>query len=300
MSGDTSASVRARLLNEARRTDQEFNRVLTRFGLERFMYRLSRTADADRFMLKGAILLCQWDETLHRHTKDVDFLMFGDPDEDRIRGILKDACAAVCRKDGCLFDPSSIRIDEIRASNEYAGYRAVVAGALGTVRLVVRLDIAFGDAVVPPPEVKPVACLLHLPAPSIQHCPITTVIAEKTETILRLGAVNTRLKDYFDLQRISRHRVEGELLMASMRATFDRRRTTIPGGVPDGLSDEFASRADRQKQWVGFLVRMRVDDAPLPRVVERLRRFLMPPLVALDRHADFKGEWAPDRGWSAP
>ena len=274
--------------------------MLTRFGLERFMYRLSCTAHADRFMLKGSMLLCQWHESLHRHTRDVDFLMFGDPDEDRLREILKDTCRVVCPEDGCRFDPASIRIDEIRVSSEYVGYRAVVLGTLGEVRLVVRLDVAFGDAVVPPPEVKPVACLLSLPAPLIRHCPITTVIAEKMETILRLGAANTRLKDYFDLERISRHRVEADLLMRSMRATLDRRGTAIPGGVPDGLSDEFASRPDRQTQWAGFLARMRVPEVPFELVIERLRRFLLPPLEALNRHEEFGGEWDPDRGWSAP
>jgi len=66
------ASVRARLLQHAKANGQTFELVLTRFALERLLFRLSRSRHADRFVLKGAMLMMSWFDDPHRNTRDLD------------------------------------------------------------------------------------------------------------------------------------------------------------------------------------------------------------------------------------
>ena len=74
---NVAASVRARLLNRARETKQDFNLVLTRYAIERLLYRISISQHADQFLLKGALLFDLWFDIPHRPTRDADFLGFG-------------------------------------------------------------------------------------------------------------------------------------------------------------------------------------------------------------------------------
>src|SRR5690606_649966 len=80
---NVAASVRARLLNLAKERREDFQFVLIRFGIERFLYRLSRSPHADVFVLKGAQLYTIWSASPHRATKDVDMLGSGEPDPER-------------------------------------------------------------------------------------------------------------------------------------------------------------------------------------------------------------------------
>lgn len=74
---DLGASIRARLLNHARESGIDFNQVLTRFALERFLYRISVSQYSGHFLLKGAMLFDLWFDVPMRPTRDVDLLGFG-------------------------------------------------------------------------------------------------------------------------------------------------------------------------------------------------------------------------------
>src|SRR6266568_2790739 len=98
-----AASVQARLLNIAKERKQPFDLLLTRYVLERLLYRLSRTRHRDRFVLKGAMLLTTWFENPLRPTRDLDLLGFGDPDPQAMIHIFREVCA-VEADDGVAFD----------------------------------------------------------------------------------------------------------------------------------------------------------------------------------------------------
>ena len=102
---NTAASVRARLLNRARETRQDFNLVLTRYALERLLYRLSISSHAGQFLLKGALLFDLWFDIPHRPTRDADFLGFGSVDLPRLEGVFKvhavnDKACTICCSSG--------------------------------------------------------------------------------------------------------------------------------------------------------------------------------------------------------
>lgn len=281
MSGrNLGASIRDRLLNKARAEKLDYNLLLTRYALERMIYRLSISAERDRFLLKGALLFDLWFDVPHRPTHDADFLGFGTADIPQMEAVFRDICRIEV-DDGIVFDPDSVKAAEIRKEANYAGIRVTLLGMLDKARCPVQADIGFGDAVVPgPDEVDYPVLLAEMPAPHLRGYPRYTVVAEKLEALTSLGMLNSRMKDYFDLWVLVRYsEFDGQILIRAVAATFDRRQTKIPNGVPIGLSDEFANDPLKEKQWNAFLRKNSIAPKPLSEVVTDLRDFLMPVLT---------------------
>ena len=151
MSSGLAASIHARLLNRARMRGEDFNLVLTRYAIERFLYRLSQVPAREVFWLKGALLFDLWFDVPHRPTRDADFLGFGPADIETLASTIREICI-VPVADGMKYDPESMRIEEIREDARYGGLRVRLIGWLGNARCTVQLDVGYGDAVVPGPE----------------------------------------------------------------------------------------------------------------------------------------------------
>ena len=279
MSAARAASIHDRLLNHARSTGQDFNVVLARYALERFVYRLSLTPARETLVLKGGLLFALWFNAPHRPTRDADFLGFGPPDVEPLMKTMRHACG-VELDDGMRFDSTTVSVAPIREEARYGGLRVALLGRLGNARCPLQIDVGFGDAVTPGPEEAVYPSLLaDQPAARLRVYPRATVVAEKFESIVTLGMTNSRLKDYYDLHALAREAaVEPGQLAEAIAATFTRRRTPLPAGIPLGLSDEFATGPQARARWAGFLNRNRIAGPPLPDAVSEIRAFLDAPL----------------------
>jgi hypothetical protein len=184
------ASVRQRLLNRARDRGEDFQYVLSRYAIERLLYRLGQSRHSQRFVLKGATLFDVWTGQTHRPTRDLDLLCSGDPSVLRMEQILRELCDAVHR-DGLDFDPASVSGEEIRGADEYTGVRVRLQARLAGARIPIRVDVGFGDAVVPAPEPVDYPPLLDLPAPVVRAYPREAVAAEKFSTLSSGSALRT-------------------------------------------------------------------------------------------------------------
>ena len=276
---DLAASVRARLLNMAKAEQSDFNGVLVRYALERLLYRLSQSAHANSFLLKGAMLFTLWYDMPHRPTRDVDLLGFGPSDQVSITQTFKDIASRRV-EDGISFDPESVTVEEIRKGAGYAGARVLITAELAGARVKTQIDIGFGDVVTPEPvqAVYPVL-LADFPAPTLQTYPVYTVIAEKLHAIALLGMTNSRLKDYLDLSvLLERETLDADVLAQAIAATFKRRGMAVPTSLPIGLSDEFANDASRQALWRAFLKKNQLVAPPLSNLVLKLASQLKPML----------------------
>ena len=293
-----SASVRARLLNKARAEKLDFNLLLTRYALERILYRLSVSQQRDQFLLKGALLFDLWFDVPHRPTHDADFLGFGSAEIPHVEELFRDICRIEV-EDGIAFQSESVKAAEIRKEANYAGVRVTLMGMLDSARCPVQIDIGFGDAVVPgPEEVHYPVILGEMAEPHLRVYPRYTVVAEKLEALASLGMLNSRMKDYFDLWILARHsNFDGLILSRAVAATFERRRTAIPDGMPIGLADEFIQDAQKEKQWQGFLRKNALDKTPLATVVGDLREFLLPVLSAIASGSSHDYPWFAGSGW---
>jgi predicted nucleotidyltransferase component of viral defense system len=269
------ASVRARLLNLARERGQPNDLLLTRYALERLLYRLSITNHRDRFVLKGAMLMTTWFEAPFRPTRDLDLLGFGDPDPQAMLAVFREICAVEV-DDGAVFDVEGLTIDLIREELEYGGLRlktnAMIAGA--RVRIVV--DIGFGDAIEPGVTELDLPVLLDLPAPRLRAYPRETVIAEKFQAMVALGHANSRMKDLYDIWLLSRAYQFGDELLRAIAATFARRKTPIPIDPPYAPTRAFADDRAKQQQWRSFVEAIGSQLPPLAAIIDDLATFLMP------------------------
>jgi hypothetical protein len=279
MAHDLAASVRARLLNIAKAEQTDFNSVLVRYALERFLYRLGQSAHADHFVLKGAMLFNLWYAMPHRPTRDVDLLGFGPSDLGAIAQVFREIVSVVA-EDGIVFDAASVRVEEIRKNAGYAGARVIVSAELARARCKTQIDVGFGDAVTPGPvdAVYPVL-IADFAAPRLRTYPVYTVVAEKLHAMVLLGMTNSRIKDYLDLSvLLEREALDPATLAAAIAATFTRRGTALPTELPIGLSDEFSNDQSRQALWAAFLKKNALLAVPLTSVVTRLRATLQPAL----------------------
>lgn len=272
-------SIRQRLLNHAKTSGEEFQLTLDRYAVERLLYRLSISRHRDDFLLKGAMLFRHWFYQEHRPTRDADFLGFGAADPARIEAIVRELCELEV-DDGLAFDLAGLCVSEIRETARYDGLRVNLRARLGSAECLIQWDIGFGDAVTPGPEDAELPTLLDdLPAPSLRIYPRETVFAEKLEAIVVLGMTNSRMKDYFDLLSLAREgRLDPMVLRNAVSATFARRDTPMPGSLPVGLTEAFASDNTKRRQWRAFLERGRLEAPGLTEVVAELAGVVAPLL----------------------
>jgi len=301
---NTAASVRNRLLKLARQRGEDFQLILTRYGLERLLYRLGQSEYRDRFILKGAMLFALWDDQAHRPTRDVDFLGFGDSGEEIIQDVFRTLCNAPVDDDGLVFRADSVRVEPIRDVTEYGGIRVTLVAELAGARIPIQADIGFGDAVTPEPVHVVYPTLLGHPAPYLRAYPRETVIAEKYQALVNLGMANSRMKDFYDLW-VMAHRFDfdGAMLSEAVNNTFSRRETPLPEQTPSGLSAEFYGDDQKNRQWDAFLRKGMLLSTSTPLSLEEacqlLELFLMPPTTALKNGCAFTEQWRPGGPWKA-
>jgi len=249
-----AASVRDRLLTLARERGEDFQLLLTQYGLERLLYRLSQSGYRDRFILKGAMLFMLWGDQPHRPTRDVDFLGFGDSSEAGLQNIFRELCDIPVGDDGLTLIADSVQVEVIRDESEYSGIRVKLFGDLAGARVPIQADIGFGDAVTPEATEIEYPTLLENPAPHLRAYPRETVVAEKYQALVNLGMVNSRMKDFYDLWIIAREfNFDGMTLSKAIRNTFSRRRTPLPERTPSGLRPEFYEDTQKNTQWNAFV-----------------------------------------------
>ena len=163
-----AVSVHQRLLDKARESSRPFNELLQHFAIERFIYRLSRSPQADRFILKGALMFSAWSGPGSRPTMDIDLLGRIDNSLEVIVAAMKDVCEMDVEADGMFFQAETVTAARITEDAEYEGVRVRVQGSLGNARVSLQVDIGFGDVIVPGPSKVAYPTLLDFPAPRVE------------------------------------------------------------------------------------------------------------------------------------
>lgn len=299
MSGrDVAASIRQRLLNRARSEGRPFQELLQYFAMERFLYRLGRSPFADRFILKGALLLTAWKAPVTRPTIDIDLAGRISNDPERIRSVVGEICGLDSEPDGLVFELASIEVRLIKEDAEYEGVRVRFHATLAKARIPMQIDIGFGDVIVPKPGKVEYPAMLEFPPPVLRAYPKEAVVAEKLEALTVLGTLNSRMKDYYDLALLARlYPFDGAVLVEAIGATFRHRGTEIEA-EPVGLTAAFLSNPARVVQWRAFIRRSRLaPKSTLEEVVEQVRHFAAAPLASAASDRAFGLNWQPGGPW---
>jgi predicted nucleotidyltransferase component of viral defense system len=296
-----AASVRHRLMELARKQGEDFQLVLTRYVIERLLYRLSRSDYGTQFVLKGAMLFRLWAEQPHRPTRDLDLLGQGEPSLETLTQVFRDVCGLAVEDDGLTYDPATVTAERIKEDQEYEGVRVGCRAHLGQARIDLQIDVGFGDAVVPRPADVTYPAMLEFPAPVLKAYPRQAVVAEKYQAMVALGIANSRMKDFFDLWVLAHHfAFDGPSLCQAIQATFRRRKTALPAAPPLALTAAFGADAAKMKQWAAFVKRGKLDvgGATLEQVCAFLSDFLMPPTQAVGAGEAWTKNWPPTGPWT--
>jgi predicted nucleotidyltransferase component of viral defense system len=296
-----AASVRARLLTLAQEKGEDYQRILGKYAVERFLFRLGRSEYRDGFVLKGAMLFTLWMGEMHRPTKDLDLLGWGSSAVEDVEKTLRAICA-VEEDDGLAFEGGSVAGERIKEEDEYEGVRVKLSATLAGARIPMQIDIGFGDAVYPEPEFASFPTLLSMEAPRIRAYPREATIAEKFNAMVVLDIRNSRMKDFYDIWFMATTwEFDMESLRAAIFASFERSGNAVPKETPFALTDEFLNDAQKKQQWKAFASRLNPGSTvpQLDEVGTVLRAFLMPCIVSGAHGESPFVHWTPDSYWKA-
>ena len=293
---DISASIRQRLLDLSKRENRPFGEVLQYYAMERFLFRLSKSRYADRFILKGALLLAVWRSEVSRSTMDIDLLGRIENSEEIITAAIRDILDQNVFDDGIVYNPNTIRTEPISEDAMYQGIRVSFEATLTAAKIRLKIDIGFGDSMYPAPQSQEFPVLLDQEAPYLLCYSRENAIAEKFEAMVKLGNLNSRMKDFFDIWLLSRYfSFDQAILAKALTLTLAQRETKMDTSVI--FSPEFS--IFKQVQWEAFRKRQKLSYAPVlfSEVINNLSRFLMPCVSSEVAEVGKEMIWKPLGPW---
>ncbi|KAF3362147.1 Uncharacterized protein PHSC3_001459 [Chlamydiales bacterium STE3] len=293
-------SVLHRLKNYAKTTLRRTDELLRYFAIERFLYRLSLSQHSAKFFLKGGLMLKAWEISNHRTTLDIDLLGKTQNSLQNIKGIITDICDLDVAVDGIYYETTSIKLTEMQVNGEYHGVRVLFTANMHSAKIPMQLDIGFSDLIFPEPLVVAYPTILDFPAPKLKGYTPESVIAEKFEAMMKLGLVNTRMKDFFDVWILSQQRsFTGECLQNAIKTTFEKRQTLL-NSLPDSINEVFYTDQIHQTRWKQFLKNIESEEKniELPKVINEIKEFLEPIVIASMNKQIFRKTWNYEKKWA--
>ena len=294
------ASVKARLQNKAKETNRPFAEVLQYYGMERFLYRFSKSKYANKFVLKGALLFTVWQIPERRITLDIDFLAHFDNKVANIEKVMRDVCNVTVDPDGLIFDAKTVKGQKIKDDADYEGVRVKFVGFLDRSRIPMQIDVGFGDIVYPKTKMIDYPVILDFPKPHLKGYPAESVISEKFEAMIKLGLLNSRMKDFYDIWLMMRQfDFNGADIAEALKKTFKHRKTDLPERKPLFAEEIYDEKSDRQTLWMAFLSKGDIKHASDKLVVtaKEIENFLIEPIDALSKGLKFIKEWKAPGPW---
>jgi len=265
--------------------------------MERFLYRLSQSTHAHQFILKGALMLSVWRLPQRRPTMDIDMLGKTRNEEVDIIAQIRNILAVDVETDGLAFDPDSIQAEPITESADYGGIRIRFLGSLGSAKINLKVDFGFGDVVYPEPEESDFPTLLNSPAPRLLCYSRESAIAEKFESMIKLGKLNSRMKDFYDIWLLyQQFDFNGAGLTEAIHLTFERRGTTLPATI-EAFTKSFIDA--KQTQWAAFWKRLQQKHVPASfnDVATAVDGFLSPVVAAISAGKSSSTDWRAPGPW---
>lgn len=266
-------SIYSRLKNVARERQRPVQEVLKYYAMERFLYRLSVSSYQRNFYLKGGLMLMVWDPMSHRATVDIDLLAKTSNSIANLQKIINEVCAIEVIPDGLKFATETLKLEEAQLDAVYRGISAAFSAHLFTAKLPMRIDFGFSDTILPNPAKIKYPTLLDFPAPELNGYTPQTSIAEKFESIIRLGFANTRMKDFYDIWLlIQQFDFDHQELKEIIQQILINRGTNAEM-PPIAFLESFYDNPIKKDKWSAFLRDISHEQISLEKVVDDLKAF---------------------------
>ncbi len=298
---NVAASVRAKLTTYGKTTGRPFQEVLQYFAMERFLSRLSVSEHVDKFILKGGLMFAVWNTSHTRPTKDIDFLANMPNDVETAANVVKEIAFIEDGTDGILFDLNSVKAIVIKEDADYEGVRVTFKGHLDSAKIHMQIDMGFGDVVAPGPLMLDYPTILDHAPPKLRGYPAETVVAEKFEAMVKLGQLNSRIRDFYDVWSVSKQfEFNGATLQKAIAGTFSHRNADVESD-PVAFQPVFIEDGTKQSQWKGFCRKSKIESAPesLPQMIAEISDFLTPVAESIVDQKPFNKTWKLGGPWQA-
>lgn len=247
MSGK-AMSLKAKIRNLARKKDMSAQVVLQNYMFERFLERLSKSKYKDKFILKGGMLIAALVGIDNRATMDMDATIKNYPiNVESLTKAINDICSIVIDDDVSF---SFSGIEAIRDDDAYGGYRVSITSEYDTITTPMQIDITTGDAITPKEVLYLFKMIFEEGSFGIWAYNIETVLAEKMETILRRGELNTRPRDFYDVYILAKtQRFEHSIFVDALKSTATHRETTHIFTDISSRLDEISGSDTLRSRW---------------------------------------------------
>lgn len=266
-------SIRQQLKNLSQARNRPFDEILRYYAMERFLYRLSCSSQVEKFFLKGGLILKVLDSMSHRATMDIDLLARTSNEVDDLRHIILEILAVNCAEDAIAFNTTKLILKKSQIAADYRGISVSFSAKLFTTVIPILIDIGFSDSIIPKAQKIQYPTLLKMPKPTLFGYTLETVIAEKLESIVKLGLINTRMKDFYDLWIIlTRYETSLVHLQKAIKTVFKNRQTSMK--APVAFTNAFYENEETKRRWDNFLSTMGEDSIDLSEVVHILSKRL--------------------------
>lgn len=289
------ASVKDRLKNKSRSTGKTMQELLIAYGLERTIYRLSKSEYKEHFILKGGIFLyALYEGSYARATTDIDFLAQRiSNDTEKIKQVFAEIFL-VEADDPLRFDIETLSAKHIAEMKKYHGVNVSIIAYLDRTSINVSIDIGFGDVIFPDKVEMDFPVVLSDESPQVYAYSLCSTVAEKFEAIVSLAYDNSRFKDYYDIYVLSTTQdFEGKELLEAVRETFENRHTSIAEIV--AFEDGFADDPLRQTRWKAFVKKKKaMMPVSLEETIKVIQQFMQPVVDAIIHNEAFEGRWSHD------
>lgn len=222
----TSAQLKGRIRNLAQKYHADPRILIRIYMMERFLERVSVSHYKDNFIIKGGILVTSLIGVALRSTMDVDTTVKNlNLSDDDIQIVIKEICS-IDLQDGMTFEVK--QISQIMDEMEYPGIRISLTAFLGKMPVPMKIDISTGDAITPKEVQYQYKLLLEDRSIPIWTYNLETLLAEKLQTVLARGTLNTRMRDFYDIHELFQiyyDKIDISTLKRAFQATCTKRNT---------------------------------------------------------------------------
>ena len=287
------ASVKDRLKNKSIATGKTVQELLTAYGLERTIFRLSKSQYASNFTLKGGIFLyAVFNGNYSRATTDIDLLAQRiSNDVEDMKAVFTDIFSLEV-DDPFRFDLDSLDVRPITEFKDYHGVNVSIMAYLDRTRIPISIDIGFGDVIVPERVMMDFPVVLSDEIPRIYAYSLCSSAAEKFEAIVSLAYDNSRFKDYYDLYVLATtHDFNGDEIVEAVRETFENRHSSLNEIV--AFEKDFADNPLRQTRWNAFVKKKKaLLPITLQETIVMIQRFMLPVANSVLSNSMFEAIWS--------
>ena len=269
-------SLQAKINNLSKEMNVHANVLLVSFFFDAFISRLAKSTYANKFVFKGGFYLATLLGVKNRYTADIDFLLRRETmDENRLRKIFTDIIA-IDADDSISFEISDI--SPIRDEDAYGGFSILLTGRLENVRQSFHVDVATGDPITPSDVEYTYQSLISHESITFRAYNLETVVAEKLQTILFRGLLNSRCKDYYDIYIIHQlqwRKISIPDLRKSFETTCQYRKTPFEREKSLLILEEISKSDILQSRWKNYAKKSSfAKDVPFEATIESCKEIL--------------------------